>query len=349
MRGRAPGGDSPDAPTVPSSQPDDSGLDMRRPRRDRQRRFFARVSVCSIRSSCADVAFSPGAATTRLQLPSVPSVQAKRVSARSASSTPAIRARSLGSSTGARTSIRRSRLRGMRSALPSQVEAWSPAWKERIRLCSRNGPRTLLTVIRSLRPGTPGRSTHIPRVTASTVAPAPEAAYSASVISGSTSAFTLRRMRAGSPIAEPCPQLDETDGLLPSVGSLDERGNGAGRIARSVHGRFQGCDLRIMGGCGEALDARVVGVVRVVGEQVASPDLRQKGGAALARELVSGDRFPWCALELRSVERCELRERGQTERRRRLVDLVGADRELTCEELSDLRRCPGRELEPHDV
>ena len=62
----------------------------------------------------------------------------------------------IGSSTGASTSIRRSRFRGIRSALPIHVETRSPAWKERIRLCSRNGPSTLRTVMPSLRPGHPG-------------------------------------------------------------------------------------------------------------------------------------------------------------------------------------------------
>src|SRR5262249_41675772 len=140
-----------------------------------QRLFFARLSACSIRRSCAEAGCSPGAGATRLQVPSEPSSHAKRVSVSSASSTPAMRAGGAGSSTGASTGPGGSGFRGIGSALPIHVETRSPAWNDMILLCSRNGPSTLRTVIRSLSPGTPGLSTQMPRVIASTVAPAADA------------------------------------------------------------------------------------------------------------------------------------------------------------------------------
>jgi len=76
---------------------------------------------------------------------------------------------------GASTSTRRSRFRVRRSALPISTTFRSPASNVMIRLCSRYRPRTLRTVIRSLRPGTPGSSAQIPRVTMSTRTPAADA------------------------------------------------------------------------------------------------------------------------------------------------------------------------------
>ena len=48
-------------------------------------------------------------------------------------------------------------------------------------------------------PAMPGRSAHTPRTIRSIFTPACEASYSASIISGSSSAFILAMMRAGLP------------------------------------------------------------------------------------------------------------------------------------------------------
>ena len=60
------------------------------------------------------------------------------------------------SSIGITTSMRWSRLRGIRSALPSRYVRSSPASKQYSRLCSRKRPRTDRTRIDSLSPSTPG-------------------------------------------------------------------------------------------------------------------------------------------------------------------------------------------------
>jgi hypothetical protein len=72
--------------------------------------------------------------------------------------------------------MRRSRFRGRRSALPIMRHLWPPVSNEKIRLCSRNGPSTLRTEMRSLTPATPGLSVQMPRTTISIRTPAVEAA-----------------------------------------------------------------------------------------------------------------------------------------------------------------------------
>ena len=57
----------------------------------------------------------------------------------------------------------------------------------------------LLTRMLSLRPGTPGRRQQMPRTTRSTCTPAIEAAYSRSIICGSTSELSLAQIAAGLP------------------------------------------------------------------------------------------------------------------------------------------------------
>ena len=136
------------------------------------------------------------------------------------------------SSMGTSTSTRRSRLRGIRSALPIQVVVRSLVWNDRIRLCSRKRPSTLRTVILSLRPGTPGRSMQIPRVMISTLTPAVEAAYSASITSGSTRELILIRIRPPSP-ARAARTTRSTSFKIPSrrnQGPTSSLRNTAGRV-----------------------------------------------------------------------------------------------------------------------
>ena len=64
---------------------------------------------------------------------------------------------------GTTTSIRWSRLRGIRSALPSRYVFSSPASKQKSRLCSRKRPSTERTRMFSLSPSTPGTSVQIAR------------------------------------------------------------------------------------------------------------------------------------------------------------------------------------------
>ena len=63
----------------------------------------------------------------------------------------------------------------------------------------RNRPTMLITRIRSLTPGTPGRKQQIPRTMRSMLTPAWDASYSARMMAGSTSAFILATMLAGRP------------------------------------------------------------------------------------------------------------------------------------------------------
>ena len=74
-----------------------------------------------------------------------------------------------------RHSTRRSRLRCIRSADPIHADGAPPFSNQKIRLCSRNRPRTDRTRMFSDSPGTPGRTAQMPRVSRSTGTPACEA------------------------------------------------------------------------------------------------------------------------------------------------------------------------------
>ena len=60
----------------------------------------------------------------------------------------------------------------MRSAEPIQAWGSSPFANQKIRLCSRNRPRMLRTVIRLRQARHPGRIAQIPRISRSTGTPA---------------------------------------------------------------------------------------------------------------------------------------------------------------------------------
>ena len=89
----------------------------------------------------------------------------------------------------------------MRSALPSH-HSGSPSLSNDItRECSRKRPTIERTRMVSDRPGTPGRSEQMPRISSSTGTPAADASYSASMIRSSTSELSLNRMPDGLPSA----------------------------------------------------------------------------------------------------------------------------------------------------
>ena len=104
-----------------------------------------------------------------------------------------------GSLTRTSVSTRRSRLRCIRSALPSQYSGSPPSANASTRECSRNRPTMLRTRIVSDSPGTPGRSAQMPRTTRSIGTPARLASYSASMSSSSTMLLALMRMPDGRP------------------------------------------------------------------------------------------------------------------------------------------------------
>ena len=95
--------------------------------------------------SCVPRGRSPSA-SIRVHEPSGCSVQAFRLSAISTSNTDEISSRIRRSSTGTTTSIRWSRFRGIRSALPRYTEWSAPASNENRRLCSRKRPTMLRTL-----------------------------------------------------------------------------------------------------------------------------------------------------------------------------------------------------------
>ena len=76
--------------------------------------------------------------------------------------------------------------------------AW-PLANATMRECSRNLPTMLLTRMREERPGTPGRSAHMPRTTADTFTPASLARYSSLMRPVSTRLLHLTSTCAGSP------------------------------------------------------------------------------------------------------------------------------------------------------
>src|SRR4051812_6241351 len=131
---------------------------------------------------------------------SVVSSQAFVLSARQRSSVSRRSSRIAGSSTGATSSTRLSRLRGMRSAEPMRTVGDSASrWKAKMRECSRKRPTTETTEMFSLTSGTPGTRQQMPRMLSSTGTPACEARYRARMQRRSTSAFIFIAMRASRP------------------------------------------------------------------------------------------------------------------------------------------------------
>ena len=100
-----------------------------------------------------------------------------------------------------RTSVStlRSRLRCIMSAEPIQTSRAPLFSKQNARECSRNRPKILMTLMFSLKPGTPGRRAQIPRTNTSTQTPACDARYRASMTISSTRALHLMRMPLGKP------------------------------------------------------------------------------------------------------------------------------------------------------
>ena len=87
----------------------------------------------------------------------------------------------------------------------------------------------------------------------------------------------------------------------------------------------------------------------MVRKEVAPADVREQGRAAAARELARRHGTPRLALQVGTVLVRELRERGEPERRRGVVDLVRLDGELPHQDLPDPRRRVRPKLEPDDV
>ena len=106
------------------------------------------------------------------------------------------RSRSRGTSTGVTASTRRWKFRGIQSAEPMYSSSSPPLPNCQMRECSRKRPITLVTRMRELTPGNPGRRQQMPRTMRSISTPASDARYSASMISASTSAFILPTIRA---------------------------------------------------------------------------------------------------------------------------------------------------------
>ena len=96
-----------------------------------------------------------------------------------------------GSRIGTNSSIRRSRFRGIQSALLMKILGLPPCLKYKTRACSRKRSTMETTVIFSLSPFTPGRRQQTPLILSLTLTPAWLAAYNASMISGSTKAFSF--------------------------------------------------------------------------------------------------------------------------------------------------------------
>ena len=96
------------------------------------------------------------------------------------------------SATGTNNSTRRSKFRGIQSALLINSFSSPPWWKQKIRACSRNRSTMEITSMLSLSPLTPGRRQHWPRTFKRILTPARLARYSASITSGSTKAFEFR-------------------------------------------------------------------------------------------------------------------------------------------------------------
>jgi len=86
-----------------------------------------------------------------------------------------------------------------------------------------------------------------------------------------------------------------------------------------------------------------------VDEHVAAADPGQEVCRLLGRERPAGDALPRRRLQLRAVELGQLRQRGEPERRRGLVDAARVQVELDPEGLDELFRRACTELQPYDV
>ena len=86
------------------------------------------------------------------------------------------------------------------------------------------------------------------------------------------------------PLVEPRFQLDEADRLLALLGAVDQRRHQRAVVGGAVDRRLHRDHVGIGGsGCGERLEARPEGLVRLVHEQVAAPDLVEEPAASLTR------------------------------------------------------------------
>ena len=83
-----------------------------------------------------------------------------------------IRQRKSSASTGNITSTRRSKFRGIQSALDRNTCCFAPSPNTRMRLCSRKRSTMLRTRMFSEMPGSPGRRQQMPRITRSIGTPA---------------------------------------------------------------------------------------------------------------------------------------------------------------------------------
>lgn len=184
----------------------------------------------SIRTSWLERPDSPFSDVTRSHLPLRASSHESPVSASMVSRTERTSRPIAASSTGTTSSIRSSRLRVIRSALPMNRDDVSPASKRKTRLCSRNRPRMLRTRMLLLMPGMPGTSEHMLLAITCTCAPASDARYSSVIRSRSVSALTLMTMREGSPASAAAAHE-----RISSLSRL-RRLNGATRILRNLRG-----------------------------------------------------------------------------------------------------------------
>ena len=146
-------------------------------------------------------------------------------------------------------------------------------------------------------------------------------------------------------------QLHEAHTLAAVLGNLDERGHDRGVVARAVDRGLQ-CDHgRIARRLAhEAFERGHEGVVRMVDEHVAAPDLREEAlASAHCGESGGRARHPGLVLEVGPVERGELREVGEVERPPDGIDLLLARPQALGQAPQHPVRDRARDLEPDDI